>query len=458
MKTNHSSLKSVVVFFAGIALYRFFLDTAYFNILVPIFSYSGYGDYSSNDSLLLSWLLLFSFYLIGWRIFFSKSENASCMILYILSLMAFVPFTTCVYAGILTTDLIIFFCLYWLVLLFSQSLLLKLPITRFSRLKMGYFTINDRVVKLIGILSLVLVFLISFVYTGLRLNFDLSDVYVLRLEARLFQMPLILTYLFSCTKAINPALMAYSLIKKRYFVAFLFFFTQMLSFGIDGMKATFFMPFVVLAIVFLLKEKYSTIKIMNLLLWGFTLVIVVSLAEFYLFNTYSLPSLFVRRFLFVPRHLDYCYFDFFQQNEPDFFRSSFLRHFGFVSPYAYQGITFIIGALYFNQPYMNCNNGFFSDAITNLGLYGIVVMPLILVIILRIFDKSVLHLDRRMTLAPIILAALGINSTFIFTELLTHGLFFLMLLFSFMEPESDNNAISAKSSASVIVNHNWRKI
>lgn len=449
MKNKHSSLKSVLMFFAGIALYRLFLDTAYFNILVPIFSYSGYGDYSTNDSLLLSWLLLFLFYLVGWRVFFNKSEVASCMVLYILGLIAFVPFTTCVYAGVLMADLIVFFCLYWLILLFSHNLLLKVPITRFSRLKISYFTIDDRMVKIVGILSLVLVLLISFVYTGFRLHFDLSDVYGLRTEARLFQMPLILSYLFSCTKAINPVLMAYSLVKKNYFVAFLFIFTQMLSFGVDGMKATFLMPFIVLAVVFLLKEKYSTIKIKYLLLWGLTLVIIISLAEFFLFNTYSLSSLFVRRFLFVPRYLDYCYFDFFQQNEPDFFRSSFLRHFGFISPYAYQGITFIIGALYFNQPYMNCSNGFFSDAITNFGLYGIVIMPLFLVIVLRIFDKSVLHLDRRMTLAPIILFTLGINSTFIFTELLTHGLLFLMLLFSFMKPETDTNANPTKSSASV---------
>ncbi len=444
MKAYCVSLKSTAVFFAGIALYRLFLDKIYFTVLAPIYSYAGFNDYSTNTNLLLSWLLLFLFYVAGRGIFYSKTDVASCMVLYILSLLAFVPFTTCVYAGILSSDLIMSFCLYWIVLLCLQKLLLKVPVSRFPKLKISNFVLDERAVRTIGILSILLVFYISFVYTGFRLHFSLMDVYDLRLEARGFGMPTVLTYLFSWTKAVNPILMAYCLIKKYYAVAFLFFFSQIVSFGIDGAKAPFLMTFVIFLVILFLKDKITTDKIKNMILCGFITLAIISYAEYLLFNTCTISTLFIRRILFVPRYLDYCYFDFFLDNEPDFFRSSFLRHLGFVSPYSElgRGISFIIGAQYFNRPEMNCNNGFFSDAITNLGTYGVLIMPVLYIIVLRFLDKSTLNLNRRLVFTPISFFALSINSSFIFTSLLTHGFFVLLLIFSFMTPESDVKSYS----------------
>lgn len=438
MGTYSGSLKNTLVYFAGVIVYRIFLDAIYFTILVPLYSYMGFNDYSTNEKLVLSWLLLFLFYVAGRGIFYSKANVASCMVLYILSLLAFVPFTTCVYAGILQSDLIVMFCLYWIVLLFLQKLLLKMPVSRFPKLKISNHVLDDRVVRTIGILSILLVLSISFVYTGFRLHFNLMDVYGLRLEARAFGMPTILAYLFSWTKAVNPILMAYCLVRKKYAVAFLFFFSQLVSFGIDGAKHTFFMSFVVLFIVLFLKEKFTMVKIKNVILYGFVTLAIVSYAEYLMFNTCTISSIFINRMLFVPRYLDYCYFDFFLDNEPDYFRSSFLRHLGFVSPYNEwgRGITFIIGAQYFNSPAMNCNNGFFSDAITNLGAYGMFIMPVLLVVVLRFFDKCTLNLNRRIVFTPIIYFALLLNGSFLFSGLLTHGILALMLLFSLMKPES----------------------
>lgn len=426
-----------ILFLIGFFLYRILLDWCYFNIISPIFSYSGFHDNSSWEKFILSWLLLFLFFISSWYIYSQENWRASTMVTFVLGIISFVPFTTCVHAGILSKDLIFYFCLYWLLLLILQKILLHIPIQRFAKLCIFDFAIDDKFIKIVGSLSLLLVIAISFFYTGFRMHFNLYDVYGLRLEARNFNMPTILNYLFAWTRAVNPILLAYCLVKKKYAIGFLIFFTQMLSFGIDGMKTTFFMPFVILITIIIFDEKFSFIKIKNLIVWGLVILTSVSIAEYLATGSYTLASLFIRRLLFVPRYLDTCYYDFFLTNEPDFFRSSFLRHFGFISPYtgSDNGIPFIIGAQYFGNPNMNCNNGFFSDAISNFGSYGVLIMPFFLIFFLYLFDKSVLYLNRKLIIVPIFLFILGINSTFLLTELLTHGMLILMFLFSLMKPD-----------------------
>ncbi len=422
----------------GFLTYRILLDWCYFNIISPFFSYSGFHDNSTFERMVLSWLLLFLFCIAIWRINQQKNWRASTMIIYVLGIISFVPFTTCVYAGIVSESLICYFCLYWLLLLVLQKVLLHIPIQRFAKLRISDFVIDDKFIKIVGCFSLLLVLVISFFYTGFRIHFNLYDVYDLRLEARNFNMPTILKYLFAWTKAVNPVLLAYCLVKKKYAIGFLVFFTQMLNFGIDGMKSTFFMPFIVLIAIIFFDEKFSFIKIEILIVWGLIMLTSVSILQYLTVGSYSLVSLFILRVLFVPRYLDTCYYDFFLTNEPDFFRSSFLRHFGFVSPYTISddGIPFIIGAQYFGSTVANCNNGFFSDAIANFGSLGVFIMPFFLSFVLYLFDKSVLQLNRKLIIVPILFFTLGINSTFLLTELLTHGIVILLLFFSCMKPEN----------------------
>lgn len=426
------------LFFVGFFLYRILLDWCYFNIISPVFSYAGFHDNSSLEKLVLSWLLLFLFYIAILNIYQQENWRASTMITYVLGIISFVPFTTCVHAGIVSEDLICHFCLYWLLLLVLQKILLHIPIQRFAKLRISSFEIDDKFVKIIGVFSLLLVIAISIFYTGFRMHFNLNDVYGLRLEARNFNMPAILNYLFAWTKAVNPVILAYCLVKKKYVAGSLFFFTQVLSFGIDGMKSTFLMPFVVLITFFIFDDNSSFVKIKNLIVWGSVFLTITSILQYLTVGSFTLASLFIRRMLFVPRYLDTCYYDFFLTNEPDFFRSSFLRHFGFISPYTVSdnGITYIIGAQYYNNPVMNCNNGYFSDAITNFGSLGVVIMPIFLIFVLYLFDKSVLYLNRKLVVVPILFFAIGVNSTFLLTELLTHGIVILLFLFSCMKPEN----------------------
>ena len=288
-----------------------------------------------------------------------------------------------------------------------------------------------------------LVLYISARYTGFRLNFDFLNIYTLRGEAKEFDMPTIVRYVFSWTKTINPILFGYCLIKRRWGPAALYFASQMFSFGIDGMKTTFFMPFLVLLVVFFYNRIVPR-KIPMYLAMALSGFSFLGVLENIVFNSNNLILMFLRRILYLTSYISYCYFDFFQTNTPDFFRMSFLRYFGFLSPYKEYGdsIAAIIGERYFPTA-MNANNGLVADAITNMWWLGMIVMPLFLIMVLRLFDVCAHGLDKRMVLAFSLNLSFLMQNSFLLTVLLTHGLMPVCILLALMNrDEIEDNSTS----------------
>lgn len=136
----------------------------------------------------------------------------------------------------------------------------------------------------------------------------------------------------------------------------------------------------------------------------------------------------------MPNLLNYYYFDFFTKYQPDYFRQSFLRYFGIQSNYT--RIPNLIGMEYFGRPGMAANSGLISDAITNLGLVGVIIAPMVLAIVLKIFDDVTVGLDDRIFIIPSIYISYVLISSFLFTSLLTHGFFAMMFIFYFLPRES----------------------
>lgn len=431
-----SLTSSFYAFLPVVFAYRLLLDYGYFHVIARRYAYNGFHDNRTELGLMISWVVLLLSYAVVRSVLQSKDNRDSVLIVSLLYLLSFVPFTTCIYAGILDSGYIVSNCVYWLVLLFGEIISLSVPVRRLPHLRIGRVSINDKFVWIAGWLSMLLVVFISGRYAHFRLSFNLFSVYDIRLEARDYHFPRIISYMFAWTRAINPILFAYSLLKRNRGMGILFFLTQMLSFGIDGLKSTFFMPFLVL-VVMVLYNRISARKFKFYLLCGLTALTIIAVLEYALLRSHLVIELIIRRVMFVPNYLSNCYYDFFQNNVPDYFRSSFLRFFGFQSPYTTdsRGITYIIGQLYFNRASMNCNNGLVSDALTNLGKPGLVLMPIILVLVLRLFDRSTMHLDKRISAASTLYLANTMINTFLMPVLLTHGMLVLILLFSMIDEE-----------------------
>ena len=140
---------------------------------------------------------------------------------------------------------------------------------------------------------------------------------------------------------------------------------------------------------------------------------------------------FLRRMMFIPAYLGWAFYDFFQLNEFDYFRSSFLRRFGFSSPYS-EGIPRIIGRIYnvtvSSLGAVNANTGLCGDAYSNLGLFSLLFYPAAIVLIFKIIEKYLSDLDSRLKIIICVIVAYSFISGALFTVLLTNGILFLILL------------------------------
>lgn len=421
-----------MIFF--ILIYRLLLDNAYFRVMVTEFSYEGFKDHRTMMLLVVSWIVLIVFSAIFSKQLLNQDERVSSIVVLLLFLLSFVPFTTCIYSGILSYGFIAFNICYWGVLLIAQSYNYRCPLKQLPKVSVGSHVFNDKAVITLGICSLILVLYISGRYTHFRLNFNMFNVYSLRAEASTYSLPTIISYMFAWTRAINPILLAYCLLKKKRLLSIVFFVSQMLSFGIDGLKTTFFIPFLVFAGV-LFYNKISAEQLKKWIVIAFTGVVSIGFLERLIIKTNLIYTLFTRRIMFLPCYIGNCYFDFFSKNEPDFFKESLLRFVGVRSRYLeHGGVTLTIGETYYRSG-VNFNNGLSSDAIANLGILGCIIMPVALIIVLRYLDRSSYLLDKRLTIATALYLSVVFLSSFLTTVLITHGVLILIILLSMVKRE-----------------------
>ena len=443
-------------------LFRLFLDLIYFHSIAHLFAYEGLTDARTPVSAATSWAVLLASYLFVHKILTNDTGRNSNIIVTTLYYVSFVPFTTCISAGIASTGFIIYNTVYWFALLFFQTVSETAEIEPFARIRAGELGLREITIAAIGVLSLIVIIFISWKYTGFRLTFNLFSVYDLRTEAKGYAFPKVLAYLFLWVRAVNPVLLGYSLVRKKWTLAAFFFGAQMLSFGVNGLKTTFFMPFVVIFVVlFSTYGAYPNIK--KVIISGLCAVMILAIAETMIAHTTNITHLVVRRVFFVPNYLGECYYDFFSKNPPDYFRGSFLRHLGLSSPYTAdgaKGFTYIIGLQYYGRLQMNCNNGLSSDAMANLGIFGCFIMPLALIIVLRIFDRSTVNVSSVVSITPALFIAYNLISTMLTTVLLTHGMIILIIMMMILgnNPEDEdiqqysNNISASKEKPRIALN------
>lgn len=423
----------------GICIYRFLLDWSYINVITHTYGYYGFIDMRTSMNFLISLgCLLISFpFLLG--MIKNISIRVSTIVIWILYLISYVPFTSCIYMGIAKTNFVIGNIIYWLLILIMQNCILTRKIKKYLKIRYNYIYIQDKVVEIIGTISMLLVIYISWKYTGFRLISDLFSVYEYRSEFLTYDFPLIITYAFSWTKAINPILMVYFFCNNKKVFSVCFFISQLFAFGIDGLKATLFMVFLGILIILF----YKNILEKNLIIFAMLGVVGVTLSgvvEKIILNTEYIIEFIIRRIMFLPNLIGNYYFEFFTKYEPDYFRSSFLKYFGVTSPYTVHGesIGQIIGRKYIIEG-MNCNNGLSSDAITNLGSIGIFIMPFFIIGLLYVLDCSTIGLDKRVVIMASLYVTITLLSSFLFTILLTHGILVMILMLMLVSRKKHRN-------------------
>lgn len=426
---NRLFLRACAILFVSVIVYRIVLDYIYERILAEYYSYYGFTNRTSIGFIFISWCILIFFTTLLFGLY-DNMKKVSSQVLFILFLISIVPFTTMIAYGVFYESFIISNTIYFSVLFGANYI--------FDKTKKRKIFLNVKFLdsytglRVICIAFILFVVFMSWRYTGFRLSLNIFKAIDWRYEAVSYDIPTIFRYIFSWTKCIISILMVYFIIKREYIWTVLCIIAQLLAFGINGMKFTLFIGVAVFVIAWLPKPNERIIGIMFSI--AIMILSVLSVLEYIIFNTWYLASVFVMRILFIPNEINLWYYDFFTNNTPDYYRGSFLRNFGFQTPYI--DLQHYITKLYY--PTQNTdvvpgsNNGLLSDAITNMGMVGIIVLPILLIIILKLLDRTMYGLDIRIKISQSLSLSLLLISTFLFPLLLTDGLLFMFFVFAIM--------------------------
>ena len=368
-------------------------------------------------------VILFSFILCH----FSKTEIASNIILTVIYMIYFIPITTYCGWGPGSSGLQFFMILFAIIISVLQ---IKLPVytiiianeERKERiLSVGFYLLFITV-------SILTVYIWAH-YTDFRIITNLNDVYIYRVEAQKYSMPGWMVYLQSLSKILIPILILIAFVRKKIVFALFGLFLLILNFSYAGHKSVFFMGIIIL-VGYLLWRK----GMMCFFLPGGCIIGLVGLIEYIFTDHQYVISYFFRRQGYVLAQLSDYYYRFFENNPTDIFRSTFLGKLGFDSPYSIP-IPYVIGNNYSTQT-VSCNNGLLADVWSHLGVIGIIIIPVILIVCLRLFDAVTDGISMRYVVGMAVYYAVVFSNTTWSTVLLTHG-FLIMCLAFFVFPRSD---------------------
>ena len=167
-------------------------------------------------------------------------------------------------------------------------------------------------------------------YNGFQIKANLKNIYEIRADFATVKLPTIVSYLINPAAIIIPLGIIYFYQKHRYATMTLLIFIQLAIFAMGAHKFVFFLLLLTIISAIFYKEKYF-----NLVPTGLIGLNAIGIFESYFTNKPSMVINYIqRRVLFVPNFLSFKYFEFFSENPVDYFKQSFLRHFGEKSIYS----------------------------------------------------------------------------------------------------------------------------
>lgn len=376
--------KETLFLFLSLILFRILCDESYI-VTKLVFNYENPFEFNPNNfSKILSWIFLLSFFPFISKIYYGNTISFN--VIFLLTLISIVPTSSLIYAyGDYPMDFILGIWLYWILIFI---LCLKFPIINLDLFKK--LRSDILLYSIIIIMGLSIVY-ISWTNTGFRLLFNIFDsslIYGIRVEAREYTNFAILGYLQHAADNLFPILMIYLFSRGKKILALILGFLILLNFGITASKQLFLLLILVFFAYFFIKKNIS---LHRFFIFGILLSTAITLIEFYFLKT-AIATMFTSyRIFFIPAKFHFVYFDFFTTFEPDYFRQSFLR---ILTESNYERPIHMIIADFHNRDYYaRANSGLFSDAMMNLGIFGIIFFPFITVIVLKLLDGATKNLS-----------------------------------------------------------------
>lgn len=405
-QTLFKMLESRALFFGIGVVFRFLLEISYRDFVHPVFEYAGFEMQPNFDKYIESWIMY-----IGALILIP--EKVSRPSHYIICIMFFVFIAPLlVYYGFADPDRWALYCVmtqYLIMILVSKGRLVHVPVIRNGpALALGLNVLT------VGVAT---AWMVASVGVS-NFNLDLDAVYDFREEAnnQIYSGALGYIAVWAATVS-GPFILMLFLRRKNYMLAFGVFVLHAFWFSINTHKAVLFYPVLVVSIYILFKYSRAT----SIIPLTFSAVVALCLVDYFFTGSLFLSGMFIRRLFFVPSHLTFVYFDFFDDNPLVYWSNSFFTWF-LNYPYN-ESIALVIGS-YLGDSTLWANNSFFSTGYMHAGLLGIVLYGVVVGLILRILDSLAskgipLWGSLAITIVPFNNLA---TSADLPTTLLTHGL------------------------------------
>lgn len=437
-------IKSHGTFLILIVIYRLFTDLIYGKIIFRYYAeIYKYVNKESLFSVLTSWIIFLIFGILTIRYYYKENSPSNSLVIF-LFLIQIVPYTSMIMYGNFELSYIIANTTYWVIFYFAMLLFDHTSVKTYHVICVNsdhkHLSDSDKIRTVTILFAIFIIYMVGR-YSHFRINFDIDMVYLLRSEAKNYNVPTFFRYLYGWAGYVNAFLIAYNIRRKNVKISFLLGILQVFMYGYDGMKGPFFFAiFVILINCFLPKIRISSLN--AVCLYSLTgLVIFI-----YVFNKITgsclLAQLFTNRLGFITNQIAHAYFQFFTTHEPDYFRTSFLRYFGIKSPYT--DIYGMISVWFFGLEEV-ANSGLLSDAMTNFGLAGIFIMPWIVAFTLKLFDNCVKDADARIQIPVAFYLFLMLTSMFYLSCILTGGLIIIGFLLKWISKDLKVREMKDKS-------------
>lgn len=410
------NFKLRLVFYICVMIYKFALDYSYIKYVSEIFQYAGFLlDLNLFNYILSSLIVTVFIFLVPYEF-----EKISDWFLNFFFLLVIMPIA-CMF-GLnknLSIDVFLLNILVYIIIFFMLKIK-QVKVVNFSKVN------NGELFFLIFSIFLIFYLISWYFLTGAISNFnlDFSRVYEFReVNSELTNIG-IASYINNWVYQIfSLALLGYGFLRKNKIIILFSIVSQVIFFGVSAHKSVLFSIFMIVGLYYYFKITKSLIVIPVFL----SLIIMISMIIYWNDSFSIYPSMFVRRFIFVPAQLSYAYFDFFQINPYDFWSRSFLS--SIKSTNYPEGVSKTIG--YFLGTEASANNGFVSSGYAQAGLFGVVLYAFLTGYLLKNIDYLANSNNYPLWFSLIVIVNPLKNlilSSDLFTVLLTHGLLISILI------------------------------
>lgn len=405
----------------ALVFFKIALDFVFCNYIAEQYIYYGYVLGTGIFKTIIMWIALVAYipFSIKWLFTNQLKEKT----LFFLSVMYYVPGLSAYQFIKVDVMMLIAWMLFWWVLFVFACFP---PIKGLNNL----FISHGRIIALfIFLTTVIIVFFYSWKYTGLRIRITFTDEYSLRAEERTIVMPLIMRYLYSGAPIILSFGTAISVLRNKYLLTAFFVVTQIVYFSIGGHKSVLIMMLISIGLVFVCKfgkEIYRNAIILFSMLAEVLFEIIFASVT----NSIVVTANISRRVYFIPQILNTFYYKYVSNNGYDYYAHGMGRILGIRSVYD-EPLARIISKVYFGTN-GNANNGMFSEAYSNLGIIGCIILPIFILLVVRILSYFVENSTYTIVTLFGFFCAYVWGSGNITTGLFTNGLLLCALCIFFM--------------------------